>query len=121
MLKRIICVSGLVVALDSFAVNEAFQSIRSCVFHSDRPELCLESTPALSRRRRFSEALPRRRIDRCALPCQKKAISIATHILRAKFALLKGVERHQVKFYHEDGYEVQKLSLEMCLGSCRYK
>ena len=126
---RIICItgliSGLVMSLTPEQLAQTFQVIKHCMHKTTRPELCLLSTPALSRRKRFAESLPRRKIDRCSMPCQKRQIPIKASNLKAHFRQLLGVPKpSRIEFYHENDTlkvsEVTDLGIDMCLGSCRH-
>ena len=129
MLMRIICVTGLisclVMSLTPDQLAQTFQVTRNCMHKTTRPELCLLSTPALSRRKRFSESLPRRKVDRCSMPCQKRQVPIKVSNLKTHFRRLLGVPKHHsIEFYHENDThklsEVTDLGIDMCLGSCRH-
>ena len=135
MQPRIICMivilitASLASAASMSSINEQIVELtRLCLLTSpDQPLRCLyPTTPTLSRRRRFSEAMPRARKekDRCAMPCQKKQVPINTHSLRSYFASLLRVHSAEVTFHHPEQHHSisdPNIMFDMCVGSCRHR
>ena len=134
MQERIICMFVILVSFfgsvaSMSSINEQILELTHlCLLTSpDQPQRCLHhTTPILSRRRRFSEAMPRRKDkDRCSMPCQKKQVPINAHILKNYFGTLLRVHPTHVTFHHPDEHHNHlagpNIMFDMCVGNCRHR